>query len=139
MPLKFAAEHAKSQEQPCPCKEAIPVSAGSTFRFSHNPSTEGNWITRGERQKLKRSRTCDAWGLSCYPTPAQAKAAYASLKARMGDAFVSKLGDHVAAVTTQVNDGLQTPANAAGHYNIHEDAEMNPSKWISRITTLWAI
>lgn len=117
---------AHSQGAPCPAINAIYIAQSFTaYRLVNNPLSAGDFLppammdNKGRLKIGKRPVTCAAYALSYFETYEQAQSKRCQLVAIYGPD--TKIGDHIAVSSIDPNDGLRTPPNKHGHFDLYEE------------------
>lgn len=109
----------------CPPADAGPASPRGAFRFVHADMADArNFVPPAKltpTRWINRSPECSDFALSLFETPGQARTFYGEL-AKTFKKIGTAIGTHLAEVTLQASDGMVTPADPDGHFDLHEDA-----------------
>jgi hypothetical protein len=72
-----------------------------------------------------RHPDCEAYSLSFFDTLNAARKRWHKLNERLNATL--RFGDRVGLVDLELNDGLQCDPNKHGHFELHEDADVQPT------------
>jgi hypothetical protein len=121
----------------CPPDYFVPVNRDG-FRWVHKDVNENDFVPLNIKKEptqriLDNSDSmCMGYGLSLFETLQQAMHRYLYLfkkkRALMKSIFIEDVGDHVAHLSINEQDGIADEPNDIGHFTFHEFAEVGLQK-----------
>lgn len=121
----------------CPPDNFVPVNRDG-FRWVHEDVNENDFIPLNalkvppQRLLDHSDLMCMGYGLSLFDTLEKAQVRYRNLYIRknelMKSIFIEDVGDHVAHLSINEEDGIADEPNDIGHFTFHEFAEVGLQK-----------
>lgn len=114
----------------CPPTSAT-ESTRTAYRWVFNPITERCFLPQALRNPPRLlsekdpEKKCSCWGVSMHDTLNQSISAFHAVEKSYRGARKT-LGDHVAQGTLVQADGLSTPSNNYGHFDLHPYKSAKP-------------
>lgn len=122
MALKYAQQVASLPECPpasCRCVERVAFRFVFVERSGSDNCLPVLMLKPQRALKWEAHRHCSGWALSFFISAETAKTKYQSLKLQ-GVQVERMIGDGLAVVDIQENDGIQTEPAEDGHFDFHE-------------------